>query len=130
RMRTQLSPALLKAAEERGFNAHQLLTLASIIEREAVVPSELPLISAVFWNRLKRDMPLQADPTVQYALGKGRQALTRTDLQVDHPFNTYRRTGMPPGPIANPGLAAIQSAANPASVESHYFDTLIVTRPQ
>ena len=130
RMRTQMSPALLKAAEERGFNAHQLLTLASIIEREAVVPSELPLISAVFWNRLKLDMPLQADPTVQYALGKGRQALTRADLQVDHPFNTYRRTGLPPGPIANPGLAAIQAAANPARVNYLYFVSLDDRRHQ
>ena len=87
------------------LHVHQLLTLASIIEREAVVPSELPLISAVFWNRLKLEMPLQADPTVQYAIGKGRQALTRDDLPVDHPFNTYRRPGLPPGPIANPGFA-------------------------
>jgi UPF0755 protein len=124
RMRGQLTPAILKAAEDRGINAHQLLTLASIIEREGVEPSELPLISAVFWNRLKRDMPLQADPTVQYAVGKGRQALTRDDLQVDHPFNTYRRVGLPPGPIASPGLPAIQAAANPARVNYLYFVAL------
>src|SRR6266568_1591106 len=130
RMRTQLSPALLKAAEERGFNAHQLLTLASIIEREAVVPSELPLISAVFWNRLKVDMPLQADPTVQYATGKGRQALTRDDLIVDHPYNTYRRPGLPPGPIANPGLLAIRAAVNPARVNYLYFVAMDERRHQ
>ena len=130
RMRTQLTPEILKAAEERGLNAHQLLTLASIIEREGIERSELPLISAVFWNRLKRDMPLQADPTVQYAVGKGRQALTRADLQVDHPFNTYRRTGLPPGPIANPGLAAIQAAANPARVNYLYFVALDDRRHQ
>ncbi len=124
RMRAQLTPDLLKAAEARGLNAHQLLTLASIIEREGVERSELPLISAVFWNRLKRDMPLQADPTVQYAVGKGRQALTRTDLQVDHPFNTYRRAGLPPGPIANPGLPAILAAANPARANYLYFVAL------
>jgi UPF0755 protein len=124
RMRAQLTPDLLKAAGARGLNAHQLLTLASIIEREGVERSELPLISAVFWNRLKRDMPLQADPTVQYAVGKGRQALTHADLQVDHPFNTYRRAGLPPGPIANPGLAAIQAAANPARANYLYFVAL------
>jgi UPF0755 protein len=124
RMRGQLTPDLLKAAEARGLNAHQLLTLASIIEREGVERSELPLISAVFWNRLKLDMPLQADPTVQYAVGKGRQALTRADLQVDHPFNTYRRVGLPPGPIANPGLPAIQAAAHPARVNYLYFVAL------
>jgi len=124
KMRSQLKPDILKAAEARGLNAHQLLTLASIIEREGVERSELPLISAVFWNRLKRDMPLQADPTVQYAVGKGRQALTRADLQVDHPFNTYRRVGLPPGPIANPGLSAIQAAANPARANYLYFVAL------
>jgi UPF0755 protein len=121
RMRTHLTPEILKAAEAQGFNAHQLLTLASIIEREGVERSELPLISAVFWNRLRRDMPLQADPTVQYAVGKGRQALTRADLQVDHPFNTYRRVGLPPGPIANPGMPAIQAAVHPAHVNYLYF---------
>ena len=121
KMRTQLTPDLLKKARELGISTHQLLTLASIIEREAVVPSELPLISAVFWNRLKLDMPLQADPTVQYATGKGRQALTRNDLLVDHPYNTYRRTGLPPGPIANPGLLAIRATVNPARVNYLYF---------
>src|SRR3990172_7041087 len=130
RMRDQLTPDLLKAAEARGLNAHQLLTLASIIEREGVERSELPLISAVFWNRLKRDMPLQADPTVQYAVGKGRQALSRADLQVDHPFNTYRRAGLPPGPIANPGLPAIQAAANPARATYLYFVALDDRRHQ
>ena len=130
RMRAQLTPDLLKAAEARGLNAHQLLTLASIIEREGVERSELPLISAVFWNRLKRDMPLQADPTVQYAVGKGRQALTRADLQVDHPFNTYRRAGLPPGPIASPGLPAIQAAANPARANYLYFVALDDRRHQ
>jgi UPF0755 protein len=130
KMRGQLTPDILKAAEDRGLNAHQLLTLASIIEREGVLRSELPLISAVFWNRLKRDMPLQADPTVQYAVGKGRQALTRTDLQADHPFNTYRRVGLPPGPIANPGLPAIQAAANPARSNYLYFVALDDRRHQ
>lgn len=121
RMRAQLTPEILKAAQAQGLNAHQLLTLASIIEREGVERSELPLISAVFWNRLKRDMPLQADPTVQYAVGKGRQALTRADLQMDHPFNTYRRVGLPPGPIASPGMPAILAAAHPARVNYLYF---------
>ena len=130
KMRAQLTPELLNTARERGINVHQLLTLASIIEREAVVPSELPLISAVFWNRLKIDMPLQADPTVQYATGKGRQALTRDDLIVDHPYNTYRRPGLPPGPIANPGLLAIRAAVNPARVNYLYFVAMDERRHQ
>jgi UPF0755 protein len=121
RMRDQLTPEILAEAEKHELTVHQLLTLASIIEREAVESSEMPLISAVFWNRLKRDMPLQADPTVQYAVGKGRQRLTRDDLQVDSPFNTYRRLGLPPGPIANPGRAAILAALRPAKVNFLYF---------
>ena len=121
RMREQLIPDIVAAAEARGLSIHGLLTLASIVEREGNVPNELPLISAVFWNRLRIDMPLQADPTVQYAVGKNRQALTRADLQVDHPYNTYRRIGLPPGPIGNPGLPAIVAAAYPATVKYLYF---------
>ncbi|HEU4439336.1 MAG TPA: endolytic transglycosylase MltG, partial [Methylomirabilota bacterium] len=82
RMREKISPEILNEARRRDLSVHQLLTLASIIEKEAVEPSEMPLISAVFWNRLKRDMPLQADPTVQYAVGKDRKRLTREDLQA------------------------------------------------
>ena len=121
RMRERVSEDILSAAEARALSFHQLLTLASIIEKEAVERSEMPLISAVFWNRLKREMPLQADPTVQYAVGKERQRLTREDLMVESPFNTYRRPGLPPGPIAGPSLAAIRAAANPAPVGYLYF---------
>jgi len=121
RLRAKLDDGLLAQAESAGLTLHQLVTLASIIEKEAVMREEMPLISAVFWNRMKRDMPLQADPTVQYALGKDRQALTREDLQVDSPFNTYRVRGLPPGPIASPGKAAIVAALNPARVEYLYF---------
>jgi UPF0755 protein len=121
RLRTKLSPEIVAQAQGRGLTIHQLLTLASIIEREAVVRDEMALISAVFWNRLKRHMPLQADPTVQYAVGKERRALTRADLQADDPFNTYRRSGLPPGPIASPGAAAIDAALRPAAVDYLYF---------
>ncbi|MBI4610986.1 MAG: endolytic transglycosylase MltG [Candidatus Rokubacteria bacterium] len=121
RLRAKVTDELLAQAESLGLTFHQLLTLASIIEKEAVIREEMPLISAVFWNRMKRDMPLQADPTVQYALGKDRQALTRDDLQVDSPFNTYRIRGLPPGPIASPGKAAIVAALNPAKVNYLYF---------
>jgi UPF0755 protein len=121
RLRAKLTPEIVARARERGLDVHELLTLASIIEREAVVHDERRLISAVFWNRLELGMPLQADPTVQYAAGKERRALTRADLATDHPFNTYTRTGLPPGPIASPGLATIEAALDPAPVKYLYF---------
>jgi UPF0755 protein len=124
RMRDKVSADMLAEARDRGLTLHQTLTLASIIEKEAVEASEMPLISAVFWNRMKKDMPLQADPTVQYAVGKDRRRLTREDLQVDSPYNTYRRQGLPPGPIASPGRAAIQAAVRPARVGYLYFVAL------
>jgi len=121
RMREKISPEILAEARQRDLSVHQLLTLASIIEKEAVEAAEMPLISAVFWNRIRRDMPLQADPTVQYAVGKDRKRLTREDLQTDSPYNTYRRQGLPPGPIASPGRSAIQAAVHPAKVNYLYF---------
>jgi len=121
RLRERISPDILAAAQARDLSMHRLLTLASIIEKEAVERREMPLISAVFWNRLKLDMPLQADPTVQYGVGKDRQRLTREDLLADTPFNTYRRPGLPPGPIASPSLPAIHAAANPAAASYLYF---------
>jgi UPF0755 protein len=121
RMRAKLTPEIHGRAHELGLSTHQLLTLASIIEREAIVKDEQRVISAVFWNRLKIGMPLQADPTVQYAVAKERRALSRADLAVDHPYNTYVRPGLPPGPIASPGLPAIQAALEPAPVKYLYF---------
>lgn len=121
RLRAKLPPDATERARARGLTLHQLLTLASIVEREAVEADERRLIAAVFWNRLARAMPLQADPTVQYATGRARQALARADLQVDHPYNTYRYAGLPPGPIASPGLAAIEAVLDPAPVPYLYF---------
>jgi UPF0755 protein len=121
RMRDHITPEILERARALDITVHQLLTLASIIEKEAVVRAEMPLISAVFWNRMRRGMPLQADPTVQFAVGKDGRALSRADLQVDSPYNTYRRGGLPPGPIASPGRAAIEAAVKPAAVSYLYF---------
>lgn len=110
---------------ERGramaMTRHDLLTLASIIETEARVPEERPIISAVYHNRLRIGMKLQADPTVQYALGRHVDRVLYKDLEVDSPYNTYRHTGLPPGPIASPGAPSMAAAANPARVPWLYF---------
>jgi peptidoglycan lytic transglycosylase G len=121
RMKAKLTPEIRERALRRNLSLHALLTLASIVEREAVAADEQRLIAAVFWNRLKLDMPLQADPTVQYAVRKERGTLTRADLQFDSPYNTYRYAGLPPGPIGSPGLGAIEAVLDPAPVNYLYF---------
>jgi UPF0755 protein len=103
----------------------QALVLASIIEKETALPVEYPLVAAVFHNRLRRGMKLQTDPTVIYGLTDGQgplgRPLTRADLEADHPYNTYRIDGLPPGPIANPGRGALSAALAPAPVDFLYF---------
>jgi len=130
RMRTAMAEELARAWAARQADLplrtpEEALTLASIIEKETAVPAEYPLVAAVFVNRLRRGMPLQTDPTVIYALAEGRgplgRELTRADLQFDHPYNTYRIPGLPPGPIANPGHAALAAATAPATVDYLYF---------
>lgn len=107
--------------EKLGMTRHQIITLASIIEKEARVAAERPVISAVYHNRLKRGMLLQADPTVIYALGRHVTRVLYRDLEVTSPYNTYRNVGLPPGPIASPGSASIEAALFPADVPFLYF---------
>ncbi len=114
-------PDVVARARQRGLTLHDLVTLASIVEKETAVPAERPLIARVFLNRLERDMPLQADPTVAYAVGREGRPLTREDLLIDNPFNTYRRRGLPPGPIGSPGRAAIEAVLEPAAGPYLYF---------
>lgn len=115
----------LKArAAQLGMSEHQVVTLASLIEREAMIDSERQLISAVFHNRLKRGMPLQCDPTVIYALqkkGVWNGNIKRSDLRMKDPYNTYIHPGLPPGPIANPGKPSIIAALYPADVDYIFF---------
>jgi UPF0755 protein len=104
-----------------AMSRHDLLTLAAIIETEARVPEERPVISAVYHNRLKAGMRLQADPTVQYALGRHVERVLFKDLEIDSRYNTYKYAGLPPGPIASPGAPSMDAAANPANVPWLYF---------
>lgn len=108
-------------ARELGRTRHEIVTLASIVEKEAKLPNERPMIAAVYYNRLRANMPLQADPTVQYALGHHVERVLYRDLQVESPYNTYLHPGLPPGPIASPGEASIRAALEPASVPYLYF---------
>jgi len=107
-----------------GLSVEGVVTLASLVERETSVPDERPLIAAVFTNRLRRGLALQCDPTVIYALklrGKYNGSLSSADLRLDSPYNTYRHAGLPPGPIANPGEAALRTALAPSQVDYVYF---------
>lgn len=103
------------------LSRHDVMTLASIVEKEAKLPEERPVIAAVYMNRLRRGMLLQADPTIQYALGQHHARVYYKDLAVESPYNTYRHKGLPPGPIASPGAASIQAALYPANVPYLYF---------
>ena len=124
----RITPAMRQGFSTHDLSLHQAVTLASIVEREAVVPEEQPLIARVFLNRLDIDMKLQADPTTQYALGYQitsdswwKSDLTFEDLQFQSPYNTYFVEGLPPGPIANPGLSALQAVAQPETAEYLFF---------
>jgi UPF0755 protein len=108
-------------AQRLGLDAHSVVTLASLIEKEAKLNSERPVVAGVFYNRLRRNMPLQSDPTAVYGAAGPRHKITRRDLYRRSPYNTYLKAGLPPGPIANPGLASLRAALNPARTSFLYF---------
>ncbi|MEJ5202863.1 MAG: endolytic transglycosylase MltG, partial [Anaerolineales bacterium] len=124
----KVTPEMRLAFEKQGLTLKQAVTLASIVQREAVVVEEQPVIAAVFLNRLNAGMLLQSDPTVQYALGYNRDKetwwtnpLSAEQLQVQSPYNTYLYPGLPPGPICNPSLSALQAVANPQNDSRYYY---------
>ncbi|UCG38662.1 MAG: endolytic transglycosylase MltG [bacterium] len=116
-----LTPEMRQRMQEMGLSELEVVTLASIIEKETGAPEERNLVSAVFHNRLRKGYRLQTDPTVIYGLEEFDGNLTREHLRQDHPYNTYTRPGLPPGPIANPGEASLLAALNPAEVNYLYF---------
>jgi len=115
----------LRRARRRNLNAYDVLTIASMVEREATLPRERPIIAAVIYNRLQRGMPLGIDATIRYATRNWSRPLRVSELNIDSPYNTRRRTGLPPTPIGSPGLASIRAAANPARVNYLFY----VVRP-
>jgi peptidoglycan lytic transglycosylase G len=116
------TPQMERRASEIGMARHEVVTMASIIEAEAQVPDERPVVSAVYHNRLRRGMKLDADPTVAYAMGGFRGRLYFKDLKIDSPYNTYRYAGLPPGPICSPGESSLRAALHPEpSVDALYF---------
>ena len=100
---------------------HQLLTMASLIEEEATSQADRSKIASVFYNRIQKGIPLQTDPTVLYAQGKHKARVLYSDLEINSPYNTYKYTGLPPGPISNAGKSSIDAALNPASTDYYYF---------
>jgi UPF0755 protein len=125
----RFSPEMREMAAENGLTIHEVVTLASIVEREAVIPEERPTIASVYLNRLEQGMYLQSDPTVQYALGYQEDTdqwwkipmSLEEDVQVDSPYNTYLYPGLPPGPVCNPGLASLQAVLEPAETTYLFF---------
>jgi UPF0755 protein len=124
RFRQSFTPEMQKAARDLDLSPRAAVSLAALVEKETAQPSERPIVAAVYLNRLRIGMGMQADPTVIYALqraGRYDGNLRREDLSFDSPYNTYRYPGLPPGPIASPGLASLKAAVAPAAVDYLYF---------
>ncbi len=118
---TEIAGVDLAYAASRNLTPADVVIIASIVEREAKLASERPLVASVVYNRLKKGMRLEMCATVEYVLPGGRLRLTNADLQIDSPYNTYRNTGLTPGPISNPGLASLQAAAAPADTQYLFY---------
>ncbi len=116
-----IDDSLRERAMEMGYTIEQIITVASMIEKEAMLDRERPIIASVIYNRLKRRMRLQVDATVQYALPAHKNKLLYSDLRVKSPYNTYIHRGLPPGPIASPGLKSIEAAFHPARTHYLYY---------
>ncbi len=117
----ELPPDAAQLARGLHVSVAQAVTVASLVEREAKIEADRPLIAGVIYNRLRLGMPLQVDATIEYALPRHKAALSLRDLQIDSPYNTYQHAGLPPTPIANPGLPALLAALHPAKTDDLYY---------
>lgn len=109
------------ARERLNLTEYELVTVASLIEKEAAMPEERPLVASVIYNRIRKDMPLQIDASIHYALDKQGEELSLSDLEVNSPYNTYENTGLPPGPVCSPGRESLEAAMNPAETDYLYY---------
>lgn len=117
----KLKPYMRKQAADMGLSIYDLITLASLVEREVRFPEDRPIVAQVLLKRLKLNMPLQTDATLQYLMDTPKEDVSIEDTQIDSPYNTYQHMGLPPGPIANPGMASIEAVLHPADTEYLYF---------
>ena len=118
---TRLTPALRQQAAAKGLSIHDLVTLASLVEKEARYDEDRPIIAQVFFKRLQMGMPLQSDTTLQYLMAGPKEDVSIADTKIDSPYNTYQHEGLPPGPIASPGMKSILAVLNPANTDYLYF---------
>lgn len=117
----KLKPAMRTQAEKMGLSIYDLITLASLVEREVRFPEDRPIVAQVLLKRIKLNMPLQTDATLQYLMDAPKEEVSIADTQIDSPYNTYQHVGLPPGPIANPGMASIEAVLHPSETEYLYF---------
>ena len=117
----RVTPAMREKAQKLGLSLYDLTTLASLVEREVRYPEDRAIVAQVFLKRLKMNMPLQTDASLQYLLDEPKEDVTIEDTEIDSPYNTYKNIGLPPGPIANPGMEAIEAVLNPANTDYLYF---------
>lgn len=117
----KLRPSMRVQAEKMGLSIYDLITLASLVEREVRYPEDRPIVAQVLLKRLKLNMPLQTDATLQYLMETPKEEVSIADTQIDSPYNTYQHAGLPPGPIANPGMASIEAVLHPSETDYLYF---------
>ena len=117
----RLSRKMRTRAAEEGLSIYELIIMASIVEKEVRYPEDRPIVAQVFFKRLKLGMPLQTDASLQYLMDAPKEDGSIADTQIDSPYNTYQHVGLTPGPIANPGLDAIEAVLNPANTDYLYF---------